>query len=256
MNNFTYSDELYHHGIKGMKWGIRRYQNEDGTLTPEGREHYGKIAKDSKFAFRRKDAEKKLKIDELVTENKLEKENLKRANNEIDSVAKMPARTNEERKAKIKAQEDLLERMDKSNLSYLLGAVDKQWIQTVENDVINKYGEKSLEEIRNTPSNERFYQNAMYGALQKQMESKSGSWYFGKPVTKDFKNAYDKYREVANKRMEMIFDKEKRDIEEYDRLREQETKLEDDLVGVALKDIGFEDTEKSRKLARDILIWD
>ena len=29
-----------HHGVKGQKWGIRRYQNEDGTLTPEGREHY------------------------------------------------------------------------------------------------------------------------------------------------------------------------------------------------------------------------
>ena len=36
-----YSDELYHHGIKGQKWGVRRYQNEDGTLTAEGRRRYG-----------------------------------------------------------------------------------------------------------------------------------------------------------------------------------------------------------------------
>ena len=36
-----YSNELYHHGIKGQKWGVRRYQNYDGTYTSEGREING-----------------------------------------------------------------------------------------------------------------------------------------------------------------------------------------------------------------------
>ena len=31
---------LAHHGILGMKWGIRRYQNEDGTLTAVGKRRY------------------------------------------------------------------------------------------------------------------------------------------------------------------------------------------------------------------------
>ena len=35
------SEELYHHGIKGQKWGVRRYQNSDGSLTDEGRRRYG-----------------------------------------------------------------------------------------------------------------------------------------------------------------------------------------------------------------------
>lgn len=36
----AYENYLAHHGIKGQKWGIRRYQNEDGTLTPEGQKRY------------------------------------------------------------------------------------------------------------------------------------------------------------------------------------------------------------------------
>ena len=35
------SNELYHHGVEGQKWGVRRYQNKDGSLTIEGYKHYG-----------------------------------------------------------------------------------------------------------------------------------------------------------------------------------------------------------------------
>jgi len=41
---WRYNNELYHHGIKGQKWGVRRFQNPDGSLTLEGRERYGSAA--------------------------------------------------------------------------------------------------------------------------------------------------------------------------------------------------------------------
>lgn len=35
-----FTDELYHHGVKGQRWGVRRYRNEDGSLTDAGKRHY------------------------------------------------------------------------------------------------------------------------------------------------------------------------------------------------------------------------
>ena len=51
--SFISETELCHHGIKGMKWGVRRYQNEDGTLTPAGKKRLEKA--DQKWAKKKTD---------------------------------------------------------------------------------------------------------------------------------------------------------------------------------------------------------
>ena len=52
------SCEIWHWGVKGMKWGVRRYRNADGTLTPEGvrkyRKSYNDIKNTQKLAERSK----------------------------------------------------------------------------------------------------------------------------------------------------------------------------------------------------------
>ena len=44
MWKYNYSDELYHYGVKGMKWGVRRYLNKDGSLTNAGKKKYDKMS--------------------------------------------------------------------------------------------------------------------------------------------------------------------------------------------------------------------
>ena len=46
--------ELYHHGIKGQRWGVRRYQNPDGTLTAEGKRRYFNSSLDERSEWKTK----------------------------------------------------------------------------------------------------------------------------------------------------------------------------------------------------------
>lgn len=69
---------LSHHGIKGQKWGIRRYQNEDGTLTDAGKARYNSVfisgsskTTDINSKYYRKELSKEVKnkLDEYIKRN-------------------------------------------------------------------------------------------------------------------------------------------------------------------------------------------
>ena len=93
--------ELIHWGIKGMKWGIRRYQNEDGSLTPAGKKRYAKLeAEIEKLGG--KSAEKKLS--EMTDEEVAAKTNRMRLENNLKEEMRKSA---EQEQRQRKLQESL-----------------------------------------------------------------------------------------------------------------------------------------------------
>lgn len=62
----TRQGELYHHGIKGQKWGVRRFQNKDGSLTPAGRRRYDEpnVGREKTHKIPKKKSLHRLKLEE------------------------------------------------------------------------------------------------------------------------------------------------------------------------------------------------
>ena len=65
--NYTYPTELYHYGILGMRWGVRRYQNKDGSLTAAGKKRKRTYAEDIKSMS---DQELRTKINRMNLEKR------------------------------------------------------------------------------------------------------------------------------------------------------------------------------------------
>ena len=87
MNTWTCTrqGELYHHGIKGQKWGVRRFQNKDGSLTPAGKKRYdepnvGRKTKEAKtYKIPKNKSLHRLQLEEKYMKNGMTREQAEQA---------------------------------------------------------------------------------------------------------------------------------------------------------------------------------
>lgn len=80
-----YNNQIWHWGVKGMKWGVRRYQNADGSLTDAGKRRYAT----DKVANSKKKEKNRLTDEELRDPNRWVKEDTERTKRVVDSGNQM-----------------------------------------------------------------------------------------------------------------------------------------------------------------------
>lgn len=111
--SFIWSDELYHYNVRGSHWGERRYQNEDGSLTPLGRIHYGIGAAREKL---REHAERKAQKKQEKETKKIDKKAAKGNKSAIKKkMANMSADELREYVSKLNIQNDYWSNVKKRN---------------------------------------------------------------------------------------------------------------------------------------------
>lgn len=99
-------DELYHWGIKGMKWGIRRWQNKDGTLNADGQKRYNKAmakldAKQAKIENKKQVSANRAASKAQLNEIKARKQEIKALKKGKLSDQKVPEETIEQRRERV-----------------------------------------------------------------------------------------------------------------------------------------------------------
>lgn len=108
-----YNDQIWHWGVKGMKWGVRRYQNADGSLTDVGKRRYSnEVAANAK-----KKKDNRLPEESLNDPNRWVKEDRERTKRVIDSGNQMAGNLKTLNEKSMKIQSRRTPKMDLSKMT-------------------------------------------------------------------------------------------------------------------------------------------
>ena len=135
MWEYNNSTELYHHGVLGMKWGVRRYQNKDGTYTAAGQKRYAQ--EQSANAKRKKD--KRRSEDAVKDHNNWVNDDYRNAKNVADSSAQMTRNLQNLNRDTTRSSSRNRKQMDLSSMSdkELRDAINRAQLERQYNDIYN-----------------------------------------------------------------------------------------------------------------------
>ncbi len=156
---YEYKQYLAHHGIKGQKWGVRRYQNEDGSLTDEGLKRYQKGMYDqlkelSKINSKTKNSSLSKRMSEDIPESVLERHR-KNYNDAYDAEERYQKSLTIGRKSVDKDYERFLNKHD----NYLKGLQDDI------KKTFGKYSDKKLTEIKDSYKHKKSAESIISAAI-------------------------------------------------------------------------------------------
>lgn len=212
-NYMSSYDELYHHGIKGMRWGVRRFQNEDGTLTAQGRQRYKDYRSDQstrRSLTRHVAADKKnLKargeaMNEVTKNYNDAQEQMRKASSKVFISRKKRQELVDEAAANLtKAGEELEKRRADLNRAERIYNKDAEALFKHVDDMTKKYGSENVKSLdtKKVKLGEYYSIDAIKTGVTVADMPLVGRWYSGNYTSKqEYQDRLDTIKRLANDR--------------------------------------------------------
>lgn len=212
-NYMSSYDELYHHGIKGMRWGVRRFQNEDGTLTAQGRQRYKDYRSDQstrRSLTRHVAADKKnLKargeaMNEVTKNYNDAQEQMRKASSKVFISKKKRQELVDEAAANLtKAGEELEKRRADLNRAERIYNKDAEALFKHVDDMTKKYGSENVKSLdtKKVKLGEYYSIDAIKTGVTVADMPLVGRWYSGNYTSKqEYQDRLDTIKRRANDR--------------------------------------------------------